>query len=65
MLQLLAPLLLILISFIREKKDRVNSLFQVFTYLNDDTHREARRVVYYGKQSRVEKIKSLVMRAIQ
>ena len=29
------------------KKDRFNSLFQIFTYLNDDTHREARRVLYY------------------
>jgi len=34
--------------FYSRKKDKFNSLFEVFSRLNDNRHREARRIIYYG-----------------
>lgn len=36
--------------FYSKKKDKFNSLFQAFNYLNANEHREARRVIYYKKK---------------
>lgn len=33
--------------FYTRRKDRFNSLFQTFSYLNENANREARRVIYY------------------
>jgi purine-cytosine permease-like protein len=49
------------IDFIyKRKRERFNSLFEAFTYLNTDKHREARRVLYYcipkkGKEMKIRK----------
>ena len=36
----------LIVFFYTRKKDKLNSLFEVFKYLNEDRHREARRVLY-------------------
>ena len=45
----------LIVFFYNRKKDRFNSLFEVFKYLNEDRHREARRVLYTQDNEKIKK----------
>ena len=47
-------LLTLILFFYSRRKDKINSLLEVFKYLSEDRHREARRVLYTKDDPRVK-----------